>query len=392
MTRTAQEAGTPLVSRRRRGWRGWLVVVVIVAVASGLLLWSASAFTVSEKDRTDPESHGPDGYRALVEVLRDHGVTVDVVRARSDVTRLLDGGAGTLVLPDPFALSDDSVRAMIDAAPATVLLSPSSAVLDLAIPGAEIVGYGTTAVDAHCDLPAASNAGTIRPGALMTGGDVACFPADGGAALISQSGEGRTVTALDASLLFTNAHITENGNAALALALLGQHDSLVWYVPSWNDSDTQGTSDATLADLTPGWVTPALVLLALTAAAAAIWRGRRFGPLVAERLPVTVRASETLEGRARLYARARDTGHAARILRRRSTAELGRLLGMGRGATTDAVIEAAAAAVAGPRDALRALLTGPEPGTDAELVELSDRLAQWEAAIRAAVRTEGKRS
>ncbi|MDR2294919.1 MAG: DUF4350 domain-containing protein [Microbacterium sp.] len=392
MTRVAAPDSTPLVARRPRGWRGWLVVVIIVAVASGLLLWAGTAFTVSEKGRTDPESHGPDGYRALVEVLRDHGVRVDVVRSHDEATQLLNGGLDTLVLPDPFSLGDETIRTMIDAAPTTVLLSPSSAVLDLAIPGAEIVGYATKKVTAQCDLTAADNAGAIRPGALMTGGDLACFPADEGAALISQTRDGRTVSALDASLLFTNAHVTENGNAALALALLGEHDSLVWYVPSWNDSDAQRTSDATLADLTPGWVTPALVLLALTAAAAAIWRGRRFGPLVAERLPVTVRASETLEGRARLYAHARDTGHAARILRRRSAAELGRLLGMGRAATTDAVIEAAAAAVAGPRDALRTLLTGPEPATDAELVELSDRLAQWEAAIRAAVRTEGKRS
>lgn len=384
--------GTPLVARRRRGWRGWIAVVLIVIVAAVLLLWASSTFTASEKGRADPESHGPDGYRALVEVLRGHGVSVEIARSHSDVARLLEDESSTLVLPDPYTLSDDTVRGLIDAASTTVLLDPSSAVLDLAIPGAEIVGYGAHEVAAKCDLPAAENAGTIRPGALMTGGDLSCFPEGEGAGLISETRDGRTVRALDASLLFTNASVTENGNAALALALLGEHESLVWYVPSWNDSDTQRASDATLADLTPGWVTPALVLLALTAVLAAIWRGRRFGPLVAERLPVTVRASETLEGRARLYARARDTGHAAHILRRRSIAELGRLLGMGRGATPDAVIDAAAAAVAGPRDALRILLTGPAPTTDAELVELSDRLAQWEAAIRAAVRTEGKRS
>lgn len=392
MTLAVEQDGTPLVARRPRGWRGWIVVILIVAVAALLLLWASSAFTASEKSRTDPESHGPDGYRALVEVLRDHGVSVEVTRSHSEATRLLEDGAGTLVLPDPSTLSEDTIRAMIDAASTTVLLSPSSAVLDLAIPGATIVGYGAHEVAADCDLPAAENAGTIRPGALMAGGDLACFRDGDGAGLISQTSDGQTVRALDASLLFTNANITQNGNAALALALFGEHDALVWYVPNWNDSDAQRTSDATLADLTPGWVTPALVLLAVTAAVAAIWRGRRFGPLVAERLPVTVRASETLEGRARLYARARDTGHAAHILRRRSIAELGRLLGMGRGATPDAVIDAAAAAVAGPRDALRALLLGPAPTTDAELVELSDRLAQWEAAIRAAVRTEGKRS
>ena len=40
----------------------------------------------------------------------------------------------------------------------------------------------------------------------------------------------------------------------------------------------------------------------------ALWKGRRLGPLVAEQLPVVVRASETVEGRGRLYRsrRARD--------------------------------------------------------------------------------------
>ncbi len=56
---------------------------------------------------------------------------------------------------------------------------------------------------------------------------------------------------------------------------------------------------------------------------AALWNGRRIGPLVAENLPVVVRASETVEGRGRLYRSRRARDRAADALR---TAALQRLL------------------------------------------------------------------
>ena len=48
---------------------------------------------------------------------------------------------------------------------------------------------------------------------------------------------------------------------------------------------------------------------------APLWRGRRFGPLAVEPLPVVVRASEATRGRARLYRRARAYGRATAALR-----------------------------------------------------------------------------
>ena len=47
----------------------------------------------------------------------------------------------------------------------------------------------------------------------------------------------------------------------------------------------------------------------------ALWKGRRIGPLVAEQLPVVVRASETVEGRGRLYRSRRASDRAADALR-----------------------------------------------------------------------------
>ncbi|MCZ9344899.1 DUF4350 domain-containing protein, partial [Streptomyces sp. TRM76130] len=76
---------------------------------------------------------------------------------------------------------------------------------------------------------------------------------------------------------------------------------LVWYLPSLSDTTAPDDGERGLFDLLPaGWLWGALQLF-LAAAVAALWRARRLGPLVPEELPVAVRASETVEGRARLY-------------------------------------------------------------------------------------------
>ncbi len=68
------------------------------------------------------------------------------------------------------------------------------------------------------------------------------------------------------------------------------------------------------------WIVLQLCLVVLLLA---LWKGRRMGPLVAEQLPVVVRASETVEGRGRLYRSRRARDRAADALR---TATLQRLL------------------------------------------------------------------
>ena len=114
---------------------------------------------------------------------------------------------------------------------------------------------------------------------------------------------------------------------------------------------------------------------------AALWRARRLGPLVAERLPVVVRAAETVEGHARLYQsrRARDRapppcappagpgparlGLARTPGRRRDRAGPGGPVRWRRG--TD-----------------RGMLFGPVPADDAALVTLADDLDALEREVR----------
>ena len=76
-------------------------------------------------------------------------------------------------------------------------------------------------------------------------------------------------------------------------------------------------------DLIPDNVIWMVVQLWLTVILIALWKGRRIGPLVAEDLPVVVRASETVEGRGRLYRSRRARDRAAQALR---TATIQRML------------------------------------------------------------------
>jgi len=130
------------------------------------------------------------------------------------------------------------------------------------------------------------------------------------------------------------------------------------------------------------------VVVLAAAAAAIVWRGRRFGPLVTEDLPVTVRASETTEGRSRLYARARDTVHAADLLRFGTIERVARALGLGPATSAPAVADAAARLIGADRARVRGILIDDLPAGDADLVALADALDDLETAVRLAVRPE----
>ena len=101
-----------------------------------------------------------------------------------------------------------------------------------------------------------------------------------------------------------------------------------------------------------------------------------------------MRAGETTEGRARLYAHARDALHAADQLRIGTLGRLGRVLGLGPAASAEEIADAAAARTGIDRGAVRGILIDDIPQTDADLVALDDRLRALEKAVQAAVRPE----
>jgi hypothetical protein len=191
------------------------------------------------------------------------------------------------------------------------------------------------------------------------------------------------VAVLGAKQVLANETVALHGNAALALNLLGSTPTLVWYLPSIDDVAVTGLP--TIAQLTPPWVSSLALLCFCIAIAAAFWRGRRMGPLVIENLPVVVRASETMEGRARLYQRNSARRHALDALRIGSIERLAGQCGLPRTATTAEVIAAVGAITGRDLARLSGILLDAVPANDRELVRLSDELLEIERTVADAI-------
>jgi hypothetical protein len=94
-----------------------------------------------------------------------------------------------------------------------------------------------------------------------------------------------------------------------------------------------------------------------------------------------VRAAETVEGRARLYRRARAADHAAGILRQAAADRLRHRLGLPRDAGPGEVVAAVARHTGRQEPPTHLLLYGPPPAGEAELVRLADELDALEKEV-----------
>ena len=179
----------------------------------------------------------------------------------------------------------------------------------------------------------------------------------------------------------TNGGLLEEGNAALGMNLAGSHPRLIWYAPQHSEAGTESGGAAGLTDLFPAQVNWIVLQLCVVVAVLALWKGRRIGPLVAEQLPVVVRASETVEGRGRLYRSRRARDRAAEALR---TAALQRMMprvGLGHDANPHEVVAAVAERCGLPGQTVAHTLFGPPPANDPELVNLANALDNIERQV-----------
>ncbi|MGW2177961.1 DUF4350 domain-containing protein [Streptomyces sp. NPDC001732] len=391
MTRVTAATSTSLTPRqvwvRVRG----LLLALLLLVAAGIAL--AAVRSGDQHGRLDPRSADQYGSRAVAELLKDRGVSVHVATTLREATART-GPDTTLLVTSPDLLAPDQQRrlraATGDSAGRTVLLAAGPSSVRTLVPGIGAESAGPVAPrDPGCSLPAARAAGDVETGGFRyTGGGPAttsCFPSGGlPTLLLVEQGAGDTVLLGSPDLLY-NDRLANRGNASLALQLLGSRPHLVWYLPSLADTSAAGAGDErSFADLIPqGWLWGTLQL-ALAAVLAAVWRARRLGPLVAERLPVAIRASESTEGRARLYRRANARDRAADSLRTASRNRIAPLIGVSpRDAhSPSALVPALSARLGTTDDSLQALLFGPGPADDAALVHLADQLDTLEREVR----------
>ena len=383
---------TPTVRRFLRRSLFWIAIATIILIIAAVgLAFSNSVAGSAENLGTD--NPAPEGTKALVTVLGNEGVDVTTTSSLDDTeSAVANASATTLVVYDPSAiLTEQQWRTVGGLAETIVLIEPGFlALTELAPDVFQSGSVDDEELTAGCRLDAAEAAGTISGANLgyRTEGETVarCFEStDDTFSLIQVQSDDTLISVLGASGALTNGRIVENGNAALALQLLGSNADLVWYTPGLADYDD---APATIADFSPDWVVPVSITLVLLFIATAVWRGRRFGPVIVENLPVTVRASETMHGRARLYQQSSVRLHAIDSLRIGTIDRLARLVGLPRLAEVDEVVSAVAGLTGRNLAEVRMLLVDAEPENDRELLALSDDLLLLEGAVASRLRSQ----
>ncbi|WP_455360507.1 DUF4350 domain-containing protein [Streptomyces sp. SYSU K21746] len=400
-TGTAPKTTSTSVSRTpRQVWtrsRGLLIGLAVLILA-GIVL--AALVSGNKHGALDPRSADRYGSRAVAELLADRGVSTRVVTT-TDEAAAAAGPGTTLLVAVPDLLTPPQQEALRSATETsggrTVLVEPGEPSLGALAPGvrAEDAPATKSVLAPACDLPAATRAGKAETGGLRYAADNpaadTCYPSDGRPTLLRlPAANGGDTVVLGSLDILLNDRLDDEGNASLALQLLGSRAELVWYIPSLADPSAtepggeDGAGDRGFTDLIPsGWLW-GLLQLTFAALLAALWRARRLGPLVTERLPVAIRASESAEGRARLYRKANARDRAADALRSATRNRLALLLGVPptRAHAPETLLPAVSAQLAdGTRD-IHGLLFGPTPADDTALIALADQLDALEREVR----------
>ncbi len=402
---TAQRAG-----QWWKKYKFWLLCAVVFIVLSllGVILAGTGERSLGTLSITNP---APAGAQAAASVLRNQGVNVTSTASLTETNLALaanGNGNSTVLFYDPNNLLTPEKTAELSQSVQSwggklVAITPGPlAVKKLS---SELSSTGTTAgtpsVAAHCTNPAALAAGTIDGGSPATGslatgspastanvphrlytGTETCFSSDehsaaGGYLATNSSGE---IAVLGNPDVVINQNLANRGNAALTFTLLGSTPNLLWYTASVQDIPV-AKQQPSLSEFTPEWIFPASAWLLLVATLGMLWRGRRYGPLVSEPLPVIVKASETLSGRARLYQNARATDTAARTLQHGTLTRLARQLRLGISADPTAVVEAVATATGRKHQQVHALLLGEAPTTEKDMLSMAVQLTALEEEV-----------
>ncbi|GAB3420677.1 DUF4350 domain-containing protein [Flindersiella endophytica] len=388
----------------RQAWqrfRGPLLIIGIIVVA-GLVYGILTSRSTGGP--MDPQSAQRPGARALSVLLEQRGVDVQRVD-RIDAALDNAGSDATLLVTVPDRLTGPQLKRLGDAGYARIVLfEPSEGTLG-AITTKKVFAAGDALAkvrDPGCELPAAKRAGPVdvrgpmyrAPVSVGTGpgngtgsGVEVCYGDGTRGAVVEVAGE-PTLDLVGSPRSFSNAELANEGNAALALNLLGHDSRLVWYLPSLQDVPRQGDPDSPEGRQVSMWsLLPANVRFAAGAVAVGgiflmIAAARRLGPVVPEPLPVVVRASEAAEGRARLYRRFRARDRAAAALRQSTRTRLQSVLGLPFNAGDPALFSAVSARTGRTAEEVAGLLGEHPPEDDGGLVRLAADLDTLEQEVR----------
>ncbi len=375
---TEVSTGSPGKGGFWRRNRLWFIVGVALLLALGFSTWANSGDPRFAAP-LDPQNPDPDGAQAVAQVLEDEGVEVIIVRS-ADELRDADVSAGTTVVVTGTAeLAPSTTRRLRgDTAGADVVLVEPPAYVVAELQASVGPAHASDKTTGDCDDSRFDELDLAVDQASGYDTRTGCFPSNDGFVLAAGAG----ATYFGAGQALSNDQVLRVDNAAVALRLLGEHDRLVWYVPTLDDADDDEA--ISLWTFAPAWIAPSLWLVGFAAIGLILWRGRRLGRLATEPLPVVVRAVETTRSRGRMYRTADDRGYAAAALRTAARRRLADHLRLGRGAS-EADVVTAVARQTGRREAevgTRLSSQGFVPTTDQGLVQLAQDLTQLDREVR----------
>lgn len=378
----------------------WLVIAILALAALTYLSWPDTAY-----ETYDPKSPAPSGTKALAEVLKDEGVDITLVHFPDEIP---DSTAGsTVAIIGSTYLTDDQFVEAIDKArdaDRIVLVDIDEWILqeiDLSFTvDYSRVDYSRPSPETNADTVPEENARELsvkdnpcsdifgkareisnsswfyEPTAEVTDYRM-CFTDDIGGyiiALAPRDNLPQTVL-FEVGDIFTNESITDYDNAAAALTLLGSNEKLIWYFPQPDINFTIDPTEGTYWVFFPDWFFPASYLLLFITLAVMVWKGRRFGRLATERLPITIKSTETTRSLGRLYERSSDTGVTLTHLQEDTRRRLIRLLNLPPTTSTDIVVTAIANRTERDPDQVRHLLYGSLGGPESHMLGLANELA-----------------
>jgi hypothetical protein len=371
-------------------WRRWRVPLAIIA----LILIGGTVVALLQpaaaQGYLDPASDGPAGTHALADILAQRGEQVTRTVTPAAAQAAAAPGGATLVITSPQYLTQRQLSSLALVGGNLVIVEPDAASLATLAPGVSRAGPAPVGpVPPDCRLAAAQLAGNADMGGLRLGlrpgmpGAAQCYPQGGLPSLVRYSAAGKVVTVLGTGTPLTNGYLGQLGNAALALNILSGSRRIVWLVPAQATLSSAGPAGGqkSLTDLIPLGAYLVALQLGIAVLLTALWRARRLGPLVPEQLPVVVRASETVEGHARLYQSRRARGRAAAALRDAMLNRLVPAVGLPHGAPPDAITSALTARSGLGAAKIEMMLFGPAPGSDSALVALADDLDALEREV-----------
>jgi len=381
--------GSSARATAKSGWQrfGWLTALLVGSML--ILVFLAVTKAPTSSTPLSINNAEPAGTKAVAEILRNRGVTVSETGSLSEARSRL-GGDGTLVIASYAYLDEAQIDSILGWTGPVIWLAPEEYDLPLIDSRLTYSWAGDRAsVLPQCTLDAARRAEQIttegqrvsltRETALATTCYVDGF---GSGVLVQFERDGASpMTVIGAPSFMTNADLALEGDAALALNLLGTRDHVAWYVGTLFDTSTLTGNGEGVTLRAPAWTNTAILALALTFLIAALWRGRRMGPLVTEPLPVVVPGSEATRGRARLYRRGRASGHASAALRAGAARRLSTRLGLGPHSTPTEIVTAVSTATGRESAVTHELLYGPPPRDESAMLDLVRRLDALESEV-----------